>query len=259
MGQRVRGLRVRGFRYLLLSQAASLIGDQAAIVALALFVTRRTGSASDLGLVLGAQAVALALLVLLGGVWADRLPRRRIMISADLARAALHLTLAVLILTAGVRLWHVIAIEAAFGCAEAFFAPAFSGLLPQTVPEELIAPAAGLAQAADNASLLIGPAVATALVTTAGAGAAFMLDAATFLLSAALLRRVTPRRRGDNVSAARVLHDLRPDGASCVSAPGCGSRSWRSRASCSARSPRGSCSGRRSRAISSAHRLPTAC
>ena len=140
MGQRVRVLRVRGFRYLLLGQAASLIGDQAAIVALALFVTRRTGSASDLGLVLGAQAAALALLVLLGGVWADRLPRRRIMISADLARAALHLTLAVLILTAGVRLWQVIAIEAAFGCAEAFFAPAFSGLLPQTVPEEMIAP-----------------------------------------------------------------------------------------------------------------------
>ena len=80
-----------------------------------------------------------------------------------------------------------IAIETAFGCAEAFFAPAFSGpLLPQTVPD-LIQSAAGLTQAPDNASLVIGPAVATALITTAGAGAAFMLDAATFLLSATLL------------------------------------------------------------------------
>ena len=75
-------------------------------MALALFVTRRTGSASDLGLVLAAQAAAFALLVLLGGVWDDHLPRRRIMIGADLARAALHLTLAVLILTGRLRLWH---------------------------------------------------------------------------------------------------------------------------------------------------------
>jgi predicted ester cyclase len=132
-----------------------------------------------------------------------------------------------------------IAIETAFGCAEAFFAPAFSGLLlPQTVPEELIQSAAGLTQAPDNASLVIGPAVATALITTAGAGAAFMLDAATFLLSAALLRRVTPRQRGDMAPAARVL-DGQPDGTRCVNAPGCGSRSWRSPASCSARSRRG--------------------
>ena len=209
MSKRLPVLRVREFRYLLLGQTASLIGDQVAIVALALFVTRRTGSASDLGLVLGAQATALATLLLFGGVWADRLPRRRIMITADLARAVLHLTLAGLILTGAVRLWHVIAIETAFGGAEAAFRPAYGGLLPQTVPDELIQHAAGLTNAADNASLLIGPAIATALITGVGAAAAFMLDAATFVVSAALLTWVRPRRRGGPAPAGLVWHDLR--------------------------------------------------
>ena len=60
------------------------------IVALALYITQRTGSPTDLGLVLAAQSLPLIALVLFGGVWADRLPRHRIMIAADYARALLH-------------------------------------------------------------------------------------------------------------------------------------------------------------------------
>lgn len=95
-------LRHADFRRLFLGQSASAVGDQAVIVALALYITERTGSATDLGLVLAAQSVTLVTLILFGGVWADRLPRHRIMIVADLARTGLHGVLAVLILT-GVR------------------------------------------------------------------------------------------------------------------------------------------------------------
>jgi MFS family permease len=204
----LRVLRFQDFRYLFLGQAASLIGDQVVIVALALFVTRLTGSPSDLGLVFGVQAVALVLLLLFGGVWGDRLPQHRIMIAADLARAALHATLAVLIFTGSVRIWQVIAIEAAFGAAEAFFRPAYTGLIPQTVPEELIQDANGLTEAIDNLSLLIGPAIATALIIGVGAGEAFAFDAATFVVSALLLARVKPRPRGEPEPSAPVLHEL---------------------------------------------------
>src|SRR5690242_17445682 len=122
-------LRHRSFRYLFLGQAASAVGDRVVVVALALFITQRTGSATDLGLVLGAQTLPLVALLLFGGVWADRLPRHRIMIVTDLSRAALHAAVAILIFSGAVRIWQIVAIEALFGAAQAFFQPAYSGLL----------------------------------------------------------------------------------------------------------------------------------
>ena len=205
----LRVLRFRDFRYLFLGQTASFIGDQVVVVALALFVTQLTGSPTDLGLVLGAQAVPMVLLLLFGGVWADRLPRHRIMIVTDLTRAGLHALLAVLIFTGEVRVWQLVAIEATFGAAEAFFRPAYTGLVPQTVPEHLIQDANGLTQAVDNVALLLGPAIATALVVGLGAGEAFAFDAATFLVSAAFLFRVRPRARGARTARTSVLQELR--------------------------------------------------
>jgi MFS family permease len=192
----LRVLRHRDFRYLWLAQSASVVGDCIVIVALALFVIELTGDATDLGLVLAAASLPLVAFLLLGGVWADRLPRHRVMVVTDLVRFALHALLAALIFTGVVEIWQLIAIEALFGTAEAFFRPAANGLLPQTVPEEEIQQANALGSLSNNIGEFAGPALATALVLGVGAGWAFALDAATFLLSAALLARVRPRRRG---------------------------------------------------------------
>ena len=100
-------------------------------------------------------------------------------------------------------------IEALFGAAQAFFQPAYSGLLPQTVPEELIQDARALTESTANLAFLIGPVLATALVLGIGAGEAFAFDAATFVLSAVLLTRVRPRPRGEAPEAESVLHELR--------------------------------------------------
>jgi MFS family permease len=193
--QQLRVLRHRDFRYLWLAQSSSVIGDCIVIVALALFVIELTGSATDLGLVLAASSLPLVAFLLLGGVWADRLPRHRVMVVTDLVRFTLHALLAVLIFTGTVRIWQLIAIEALFGTAEAFFRPAANGLLPQTVPEDEIQQANALSSLSNNIGEFAGPALATALVLGLGAGWAFALDAGTFLLSAALLSRVRPRRR----------------------------------------------------------------
>jgi MFS family permease len=117
------------------------------------------------------------------------------MVATDLVRFALHGLLATLIFAGAVHIWELIVIEALFGTAEAFFRPAANGLLPQTVPEEEIQQANGLSSLSNNIGEFAGPALATALVLGLGAGWAFALDAATFLLSAALLTRVRPRRR----------------------------------------------------------------
>jgi MFS family permease len=204
-----RVLRHKDFRYLFLGQAASTIGDRAVVVAIALYVTQTTGSATDLGLVLGGQTLPFVALLLFGGVWADRLPRQRIMIATDLTRAALHALLATLILSGAVPIWALVAIEACFGAAQAFFQPAYSGLVPQTVPEPLIQEARALTESMANLAFMLGPALATALVLGVGAGEAFAFDAATFVLSAALLTRVHPRPRGESQESQPVLAALR--------------------------------------------------
>jgi MFS family permease len=205
----LRVLRHKNFKYLFFGQAASTVGDRLVVVALALFITRRTGSVTDLSLVLAAQSLPLIALLLFGGVWADRLPRHRIMVATDLTRAALHATLAVLIVTDVVRVWQIIVIEALFGAAQAFFQPAYTGLVPQTVPEPEIQDARALTESMANVAFLLGPALATALVLGVGAWEAFALDAATFVLSAALLLRVEPRVRGEAAAPEPVLAELR--------------------------------------------------
>jgi predicted MFS family arabinose efflux permease len=195
LADQLRVLRHRDFRYLWFAQSASVIGDCIVIVALALFVIELTGNATDLGLVFAAASLPLVAFLLIGGVWADRLPRHRVMVVTDLVRFALHALLAVLIFSGAVKIWELIVIEALFGTAEAFFRPAANGLLPQTVPEQEIQQANGLSTLSNNIGEFAGPALATGLVLGFGAGWAFALDAATFLLSAALLMRVRPRRR----------------------------------------------------------------
>jgi MFS family permease len=205
----LRVLRHQNFRYLFLGQAASTVGDRLVVVALALFITRRTGSPTDLALVLAAQSLPLIALLLFGGVWADRLARHRIMVVTDAIRALLHATLAALILTGAVEVWQIIVIEAMFGAAQAFFQPAYTGLMPQTVPESEIQDARALSESTANLAFMLGPALATAIVLGVGAWEAFALDAATFVLSATLLLRIEPRVRGQAAAPEPILSELR--------------------------------------------------
>jgi MFS family permease len=201
-------LRYPDFRNLWLGQALSTIGDRLVAVALALFVVQETGSSGDLAIVLAAYSAPFVLFVLIGGVWADRLPRQRIMIAADLARFVLHALLATLILTGGVDIWTVAAIEGLVGTCEAFFRPAYTGLVPQTVPEDEIQNANAITAGSTSAAEMLGPLIATALVLGLGAGEAFAVDAATFLVSAFLLARVRARPRGESQPRESLRREL---------------------------------------------------
>jgi MFS family permease len=205
----VRGVfRHREFRLLLAGQSASTLGDRIVLVALALYVTE-IGSPSDVGIVLAAHALPLVGFLLIGGVWADRLPRHRVMLATDLIRFALHALLAVLIVTGHVEIWAIAVIEALFGTAEAFFRPAYTGLVPQTVPESEIQPAKAALGSVETVTEFAGPALATALVLGVGPGSAFAIDAATFLVSAAFLVRLRPRERGVVGERSSVAGELR--------------------------------------------------
>jgi MFS family permease len=203
-------LRHRDFRLLWLAGLASQLGDRIVTVALALFVIDLTGNPTDLGFVLAAHAIPLVGFMLIGGIWADRLPRHRLMVATDLVRFALHGMLAALIIAGTVEIWQVVVIEAFFGTAEAFFRPASTAVIPQTVPEREIQEANALVAMSNNVCEFVGPALATVLVLGVGAGEAFAVDAATFVISAALLARMSPRRR-EAAAGAEVAGGDEPD------------------------------------------------
>ncbi len=114
-----------------------------------------------------------------------------------------------LIFVGPVPIWAIVMIEAAFGTAEAFFNPAVTGLVSQTVPEGELQQANAASSVVFNAAELVGPAIATTLVLGAGAGWAFAVDALTFVVSALLLSRMRPRPRGERAPRQPMLADLR--------------------------------------------------
>ena len=209
MGGVLSVLRFRDFRLLWLSQAASVMGDALILVAIGLFVTRLTGNAGDVGLVLTSYSLPLVLWLLIGGVVADRLPRQQVMVVSDAVRGTLHALLAVLIATGAVQIWQMMVIGVLFGTAEAFFRPAYTGLVPQTVPEDQIQRAQALGGLSVELATFLSPAIATALVLSVGGAAAFGLDALTFAVSAIILSRVRGRQRGTPSERTTVVTELR--------------------------------------------------
>jgi hypothetical protein len=180
-------LAERNFRLLFTAQAIWLLGSWMTPVALAFAVLDRTNSATDLGIVLGAETVPLTLLIVVGGVWADRLPRVRLMIGSDLISCVSQGSLAVLIISGNAEIWQMAALAAVGGAADAFHTPAWSGLLPQTVPAHMLKNANALRHLESNATRVAGPLLAGVIVATAGPGWAIAADSATFAIAAAIL------------------------------------------------------------------------
>lgn len=203
-------LRERDFRLVFLASTASLLGDRLVPVAIAFATLDLTGSAADLGYVLAAGWGPQIALLLVGGVLSDRLARRTVMLAADVARAGSQALLAALLLSGDARLWHLLVLQAMRGAATAFFNPASTGLVPQTVSFERLQPANALRGLVMWTSGIVGPGLGGGLVAAVGPGAAIAVDAATFLWSAAFLVRVhvpALERPGERTSPLRDLVD----------------------------------------------------
>src|SRR3954454_10993227 len=203
-------LRHREFRLLWGGACVSLLGDGAFLVALAWQVYALSGAAMAMSLVGIAMTVPTIVFLLVGGVASDRLDRRRIMLAADVARAAAVGLLAVLTLTGALELWHVIVLVVAYGTGAAFFAPAFDAIVPELIPAEHLAQANALEQIVRPLAMrLAGPALGGMLVGAFGAGTAFALDAASFLVSAAALLAMRRGARTPVPAGGSVIADLR--------------------------------------------------
>ncbi|MFD7734854.1 MFS transporter [Kitasatospora phosalacinea] len=184
-------LRVeRQFARLFVGQSLSILGDRVSFVALPFAVLSIGGSAADVGLVTAAGLLPLLVFTLAGGVWADRLPRQRIMLASDLVRCAVQAAAAVLLFTGEARVGVLASLMALFGVADAFFLPASTGLLPLLVPADRLREANALRGFVQSSSLVVGPALAGLLIAAVGPGGALAVDAASFAASAVVLARL---------------------------------------------------------------------
>jgi MFS family permease len=180
-------LGYREFRLLFAGQFVSLFGDGLFAVALSFAVLEETHSNSALAVVLAAGSLPLAAFLLVGGVWADRLPRRRVMLAADLVRMAIQALLAVLVLTGHAPLAAFVVLYGLYGVAMAFFSPASTGLVPETLPDHELPRANGLLGMTRSLTAVAGASIGGVLVAAIGAGSAIAADSGSFAVSALAL------------------------------------------------------------------------
>jgi MFS family permease len=177
-------LREREFRLLFLGRTVSMAGNAIAPVGLAFAILDLTGKTADLGYVLAARSLPTVLFILVGGIWADRLPRHLVIVGSNAVSAATQATVAALLLTGHARFWHVLVLAAVNGASSAFFFPASIGLVPQTVSLALLQRANAVLRLSLNATNIGGAALGGLLVAATSPGWAIAFDAATFLASA---------------------------------------------------------------------------
>ncbi|MER7753256.1 MFS transporter [Kitasatospora sp. NPDC097643] len=199
-------LKLPDFRLLFLGRTVSALGDAVVPAALAIAVTRATGSSAALALVLGCAMVPRLVLLPFGGVAGDRFNPRVVALTTDLVRAAAQLLVGLELLGGRPSLALIAVAEAVGGTASAFAMPTATPLVAATVQGEQRLRANALISSTMAAARLGGPALAGVLVYTAGPGWAFVLDAASFVFSAALLTRLTVRHQpGERRSLRRDL------------------------------------------------------
>ena len=205
--KRLGVLRVRDFRLFYVGYATSQFGTAMSAVAIAFAFLGTGGTATGLGVVFTANIVPMIVFLLVGGALADRLGRRRVMLTADLVRCAAQGTLAAVLALGHAGLWLFVAAALAVGAGNAFFSPALTGLPVQLAPPELLGDANALLGIAQPAAKVAGPALAGILIAVTSPALVVAVDAGSYAVSALALAqlrlRESSQRAAPHSGAAR--------------------------------------------------------
>lgn len=206
--RRLGPLAERNFRVFYAGYAASLLGSAMSAIALTFAVLDSGGTAADLGFVFAADVVPQVLVMLGGGVLADRVGRRPVMLITDSARLAVQATLAGVLLGGRPPIWLFALLASLLGTGEGFFNPALGGLRAEIAPRDKLADANALLSVAQSAATVVGPALAGILIALTSPAVVIALDAASFGVSVVSLALLTiPPARPATQSSWRDLAD----------------------------------------------------
>ncbi|GHH34953.1 MFS transporter [Streptomyces candidus] len=195
--------------------AASLVGDAVYFLALG-WAAAQAGGPAEVGLIMASGAVPRAVLMLGGGVIADRFGPRRIVIVSDAVRCAMILGIAAALMLTGPAVWLLVLVALVFGAVDALFMPAVGALPPRiTAPDQLVR-VQGMKALANRFGGIVGAPVAGLAMGLGGAAAAFAVAGVLFAVSLVLLVAVRiaplpqeePAREGDEPQRSSVWRDL---------------------------------------------------
>jgi MFS family permease len=187
--------RHRDFRLFLTGQFISQCGTWIQTVASGWLVLQLTNSAFAVGLVTALGSLPILLLTLYGGVVADRVNKRRFVLTMQSLMVLEGLTLGILILTGRITVHWVMALAVFFGTLSAFEVPTRQALIADIIPRRDLLNAIALNSSAFNVARVIGPAIAGVLISTAGIAACYLVNAASYLAviaSLMMMRKDTP-------------------------------------------------------------------
>ncbi|MBE8525207.1 MFS transporter [Amycolatopsis sp. H6(2020)] len=200
-------LREARFRALVTGRSLADFGNAVAPFALAFAVVDLTGSAVDLGIVVGARSIANVLLLLFGGMLADRLPRSVILQGTETAAALTQAAIAASVLCGFASIPLLAGLGLVNGAVSAISLPAAASLTPSTVPSALLAQANALVRLLSNTGRIAGAGLAGVLVALAGSGWALAGNSLLFLAAALAYRRIR-LPRGERLPGSRPLAEL---------------------------------------------------
>ena len=198
----------KGYRFFWFSNTIFVLGASAFPIALAVAVLDAGGTATSLGLILGARVLSGVVFAPFAGVWADRLPRRNVMIGADLFRSALVVAM---IFVSTPTMPHVLLGLAVFfmGLGDAFGAAAAGAIIPSLVPDEKL-PAANVARnIVTKGASIVGPGIGGASVFLVGARFTFVFTAVAFVLGTYFLSKIKEDINIDKREQEPFLTELR--------------------------------------------------
>jgi MFS family permease len=185
-----RALKSRPYARIWIGQSLSGLGDGIFSIALAWQVLLMTHSGTAMGLVLVASTIPRLVFLLIGGVTADRLPRRMILLWSDGGRGVVVLLISILGFVGLLQLWHLVIESLIFGLVDGFFMPAVLALTPDLVEKDDLPSANALVAVSQILTQLIGPVLGASLIALISPMGAFALNGLSFLLSVAFLLSV---------------------------------------------------------------------
>ena len=199
----------KSYRYLWISTVLTIVAMTAFPIALAISVLDAGGSATVLGLILGVRIVAGVLFAPIGGVWADRLPRRTVLIAADGFRAVIG-SVVIFVQPESISFWILGAIIFLMGVSDAFGGPAVGAIMPSILPDHLLPAGNVLRGIATKGATIAGPGIAGVLIVSFGTHATYIATSCFFLLGAAMLFLVSEKRdKSDLREPEKFLHEVK--------------------------------------------------
>lgn len=185
--------RHRNYRLYFGGQSLSLVGTLMQTVAQAWLVLKLTNSALDLGIVTALQSMPMLFIGWYGGAFADRLPKRRLLIVTQSTQMLLAFVLGVLVSAGVVQIWHVYLLALSLGVATAFDAPTRQSFVIEMVGRDDLMNAVALNSMTFNLARIIGPAIAGILISLVGVTSSFYINGISFIFVIGGLLLMRPR------------------------------------------------------------------